>query len=912
MTRERLLLYVRRLTGAPAGLAASTMTLPRWLAAATAALLFAISVALALVGVPEAAAGPGDVFANLGRNLVTTLALALLAYLWFYVWTGYHATHRLRLQARVLPESLFPVAPRVGKAKDVFGRTELIQEIATNLSDDFRTAPQVVVGDTGSGKTSLLLGLAGHFASKDVVPIVLSLRDAEEIDFAAMAEQRFKEYIDPHVRTAADADKLWRWMCRRGQVVLLADDLDRARVPGMAADPYKTAARVALDAARRRNMPLVVTSRPEGVPPELGVPPIELGGLELREPEAVEEVLARAGRREEEGGIVRSNIERGKLVDSPFYLGLIADLLRLRSLQPPPDGGEHAVRVALLSAWRSALLGGDTVPEDERRKRAAILERLDHFAADRLAPESESASVGAAVRPESKWLDAVHAGEWFGVLEVDDEGLHRFKHEVMHAYFASRILLHDRGLLRDVMARAPDAPRVQLALALAAAASRDAGFCREVCDALLLESAGIADERRLLRAVAAAEVAQAGEFAGLNERIVSECLAARRDATPVVRRAALEHLAQLAGPRAIQALWAFAGDDDYDVRWMAAEKLVERCSADASAPPGRDEETFVAGAASYEVIAAEIERSLAPAKRLDKPRDDWTPEIVTLKHIGWILPALRTRIVRSHDRQLSGRVAQHLGELLARESKPVTHQRGLEASIAQGFKADAQLNRGGGVDPDALDLLQRARFWYSRLCLLHAVAVRVAYGGELPQGARRVKDLLPEREHPFVAAAAELCERGLDEVRRHRAPEIVDRYVWADEGKLVARRPAGLVPEAIQLVGEIVLLLNMNETGGEREREAFGERDDLPYCIAQSTDRSELTDGCVDEDGCTFRLCPYQPAVNRLSAHREVSRAFCRHQRLNATHATARLWGARVHKRGLQDLWSELERKART
>jgi hypothetical protein len=254
-------------------------------------------------------------------------------------------------------------------------------------------------------------------------------------------------------------------------------------------------------------LPLVVTSRPEGVPPELGVPPIELGGLELREPQAVEEVLARAGRREEEGGLVRSNIERGKLVDSPFHLGLIADLLPLRSLQPPPDGGEHAVRVALLSAWRSALLGGDTVPEDERRKRAAILDRLDHFAADRLAPESESASVGAAVRPESKWLDAVHAGEWFGVLEVDDEGLHRFKHEVLHAYFASRILLHDRGLLRDVMERALDAPRVQLALVLAAAASRDAVFCRQVCDALLVESAGVADEQRLLRAVAAAEVA---------------------------------------------------------------------------------------------------------------------------------------------------------------------------------------------------------------------------------------------------------------------------------------------------------------------------------------------------------------------------------------------------------------------
>jgi hypothetical protein len=41
------------------------------------------------------------------------------------------------------------------------------------------------------------------------------------------------------------------------------------------------------------------------------------------------------------------------------------------------------------------------------------------------------------------------------------------------------------------------------------------------------------------------------------------------------------------------------------------------------------------------VIATEIESSSAPAKRLDKPRDDWTPEIVTLKHMAWILPALR-------------------------------------------------------------------------------------------------------------------------------------------------------------------------------------------------------------------------------------------------------------------------------
>jgi hypothetical protein len=188
---------------------------------------------------------------------------------------------------------------------------------------------------------------------------------------------------------------------------------------------------------------------------------------------------------------------------------------------------------------------------------------------------------------------------------------------------------------------------------------------------------------------------------------------------------------------------------------------------------------------------------LAPAKRLDKPRDDWTPEIVTLKHMAWILPALRTRIALSHD-ELSGRVAEHLGELLALEAKPVTYQRGLEASIAQGFKVDAQLNREGGVDPDALDLLQRARFWYSRRCLLHAVVVRVAYGGELPRGTRRVTDLLREREHPFVAATAELCERGLDEVLLAVGLPLIF---------FKSHLPAAVEHGAERAVGAVILLL---------------------------------------------------------------------------------------------------------
>jgi hypothetical protein len=42
---------------------------------------------------------------------------------------------------------------------------------------------------------------------------------------------------------------------------------------------------------------------------------------------------------------------------------------------------------------------------------------------------------------------------------------------------------------------------------------------------------------------------------------------------------------------------------------------------------------------------------------------------------------------------------------------------------------------------------------------------------------------------------------------------LVDRYVWEDEGKLTSGAPDGLADEAAQLVGELVVLLNMNEAG---------------------------------------------------------------------------------------------------
>jgi hypothetical protein len=967
------------------------MTLPRWLAAATGLILFVASVGLALAGVPDAISGPGDVFSNLGRNLITTLAVALLAYVWFSFGTSYYATHRLRSEARRRPERLFPVPPRVGKSRNVFGRDRLIDQVATNLKREFRTGPQLIIGETGSGKTSLLLALAAHFARHDVYPIVLSLRDVEEINFSAKAEAQFKEYVDPYVRAADDADKLWRWVCRRGEVVVLADDLDRARVPGMADDPYKTAVRVALQAAGRRRLPLVVASRPEALPPDLNVAPVPIGQLELDPQAATSEVLSRAGRREDdlEADKIRDYIMRGNLTANPFYLGLLVDVLRLPSSpKPPPHAGEgeHAVRVALLEIWRAGLLDENIVSEGERRHRERILDGVADFAAARLIPALDTTTDDPAAT-EHKWLSDLHAAERLELVEMDSRGHHRFKHDVLHAFFASR----KRDMLLDALKRAPDAPRVQLSVIFAAAASRnragghDRGFCREACK-LLTESQHEADERRLLRAAAAAEVASAGGFHAFDERIATTCARARRDASPLIRRAALEQVAKLRGRGVVEALWDFAGDDDYDVRWDAAQKLIRRCSEPPHPLPGGDSEAAAAGSQAYKVLVPKFEETLRSARDL-KCAHDRDPRILALKHMAWILPALRSPAKGWGDGDLNDQRPEVLLErLIELASKEVSSELGLEASIAQGFKVHAltlitqdedgsKLDDVSGhardIDEETVsvdtvnidkerELLTDAKFWYSQLNLLHAITVRVAYrvaqGGGLPDGGKAhvtilgrskyVRNLLQKEPHPYVKAAAALCDRAIDEVRRdlkdlrgkerrNVARRALGRYVWGDEGVLVsqqpaeldkgevaqagrartdgstARDPSGLVDTAIQLVGDIVVLLNMNERGSAQQRQSFATKPGLPYCMKQSRDRGELFDRCHGPEKCDFGLCPYEPAINRPSAHREISRGFCRHQQHHATGRAASPWGSKAKTRELREFWEELEAKAR-
>lgn len=256
----------------------------------------------------------------------------------------------------------------------------------------------------------------------------------------------------------------------------------------------------------------------------------------------------------------------------------------------------------------------------------------------------------------------------------------------------------------------------------------------------------------------------------------------------------------------------------------------------------------------------------------------------------------------------------------------------VERSLARGFKAAANRRvRHPASSPEARnilitqaeEMLKCARSWFTQLTLIQALTLWA-----LPDEERETEEETPQWQdrspgnrvdqwlnlarlgsagnlHPFVLQAANLAEAAL----RTRKPE---RFLWIDETGVVnkvgsatgdsnRRRVhnlwippstgwSALRPETQQLVGDVLLLLNLSERGGtpdERDRYlGYANRPELPPCLdgarrpldpllsVAKHGTSRPGSRCVD--GCPFELCPYPPRGARDL--REIGEAFCRRQ----------------------------------
>jgi hypothetical protein len=297
----------------------------------------------------------------------------------------------------------------------------------------------------------------------------------------------------------------------------------------------------------------------------------------------------------------------------------------------------------------------------------------------------------------------------------------------------------------------------------------------------------------------------------------------------------------------------------------------------------------------------------------------------------------------------------------------------LEVALAQGFKyaANRRLRHPHALPAtrdylaeQAMEMLKRARFWFTQLTLIHALCLwempdlsasredttgRRSNGNNAADSGAHRRGSNPEAtvanwlaiakngKHPFVAEAGKLAVEAL----KTGHPE---RFLWIDESGIVSsvgsraaqatkdRKHhlwippsagwAALDPRAQQLVADVLLLLNLAERGeGPDEIEQRLKRvegSDLPLCFTRDRDPLDPTmtvgglfkapgKNCID--GCRHRLCPYPP--DGVQTYRsELSEAFCRGQQTLLNRGLSAPWQT-ILRTDLKRFWEQMADRAR-
>lgn len=859
------------------------------------ALIFAVVALVAfMVFQPQSDSFCDDhrVGCSLTTGFVSTGVAVLAGYFVLFVWTIRKAQGYYVNLAREMPDRLMPMPPRV-RASEVVGRERLTTTLARESAFARNGAPILVVGEAGSGKTTFLLRLTQHLAEAGSVPVDVSLRGAQlPLSFRALAEDEFVRRIDPVVRGEADAKRIWRKLCTQGAIVILADGLDEValELPRRERDHV---IRAALLRARNERLAVIATARPETVPFAARASVFELAPLDEGEAmEYLERRVAIDG--PEERKSLGDVVSAGQITHNPLYLNIIAALHRLKKLPQDVSQPKEQLLVELLDSWVALLEEGTLRPEVEFEpsQRQRIVEGLSAVAyamtlassaettLSRLDDELQTHTPSRRGRDMETGLMIEGASQ----LElIDTHVLEKdigvsFNHAITQAYFTSRYL----RLERDAMDRLLEEAGTEGLEAVLMWASRSAGDAEATGAALLTRAEKLDADPALIFSVSAYQLATISGSVDLAKQAAEAIDDNWTRSTPRCRLAAVRRLEGQGDDRSYRILHAATRDASYRVRWAAAQAII------------------AGGSEAYSALEKDFADTLVCAE--EAHWSQWTEEEThDISVLAWMLPAIRGAadepVAATIDSQL-----ERLTELVPDRLPP-----GTEASLAQGFKMRALKFPAAGTTAGATALLGRCGFWYSRIELLHTLCVsgvhnRAERSAALAQIRRAAAD---DDEHPLVREAARLCARAFKEGDWRL-------YVWEDESTLIAQSASTIAAETAVLLADVVLLLNLTEQGitkGEveqRKKDTYG-RNELPYCLSVSRDRSEQLFHACDAR-CDFHLCPYPRSAELVQARDEFSQAFCEHQ----IELLARRRGLHVPTRSNRlAAWSRTSRAAR-
>jgi hypothetical protein len=797
----------------------------------------------------------------------------------------------------------------------ILGRDDLVKELASAL--DHEPHPQVIIADSAAGKTMVLVKLADFLARRGQVPVLLTLAgQKKKLNFEELARNAFGSVL-PHANVK-DLDKQWDELRTRGQITVLADDLEKAKVA-------RAEVERALQKAQRDKLRVVVASRPYAVPSDLTQGRIDLQPLQEREVKLDLLRLTRRAQRPTSEDTVRRIIADGDIAVTPYYLSLARVLASLGRLSAPPEDAD--VRLWLLKAYRAALEAGEVRPDGTLSLEYGreVLIGLESVAFARLTGMRTVNAISACLRQLQVATDvpaALEGARRLGVVTKSGRDEAHFVHPTTLAYFAACFLAkhpeqEDRHLWK-VITGLKCGPYRALTVVFATTDVNDPDLARDVCRSLIAadqlgrETVGSNGVPGPCWLDAAVDVVRRGN--GVDRQLGTELLervdaALEKKPQSVGEQAGLlrglgKLCANLNMPEAYELLMLYAATPyDYVIRRQATKALCDGAGAVDALMPVLEEVMF---------------HGRRCARWLTEPADDdrGGPNedlFLSLKAVAWILPCLRSVGSEPLRKSLDG-----YQEQLLEFSNSLTRQRGLEAAIAQGLKLDAVRNPELAPDEFAFVMLgegkHRAGFWFSRLLLIQALALRSE-----ADNTGRAENLIAaarkdECEHRLVRETAKLCAHA----RKAAEP---DRYLFGDATDIAARAPYELPWKTSQLVGDIVLALNLNERGDRESRLAFGETTQLPLCLSLTPDRMPVVmvktvDSVTpSKTDCPFFdmnrgacLCPYSYDSPDSTYRRELSRAFCRHQRLNAGRVR---WHPALKVKHVREFWAHMERIAR-
>lgn len=326
-------------------------------------------------------------FASLGLNTAITVGgVALATAAWF--GRRFNRVYRFyKKKARRNAKELVRAGEIINR---VVGRDRLCDVLMGDLRDPGNRRPHLIIGSIGSGKTALLVRLVERLAKKGAVPIVIQLRDCqdiEDLDFCELAQETFSREIDEILFHKDEADRVWRRLRQvQDRVVVLADGLEEA----LKNDPDRdNKIRRAIAKADDDRLPLVITARPHG---SLHAVSAALTYLEPLNEEAALQYVSGSSDWRSDPRRLDWVIEAANVAEAPIYLEIARELEEKSllaqvteagdELSDPHDTDEWALRTDLLDAWVDALIDGEIYDEITLtpESRAMVIENLSALA----------------------------------------------------------------------------------------------------------------------------------------------------------------------------------------------------------------------------------------------------------------------------------------------------------------------------------------------------------------------------------------------------------------------------------------------------------------------------------------------------------------------------------------------------